>query len=154
MLGVSAETVYSGAPARGPRARARALGPPLAVVAAGAAAAAIVLWGDPTTPGGPLPVCPTKAFFGIDCPGCGALRMLYSLLHGDLPAALRYNAVTVVVLGLLAWSFAAWTTGRWRGRWVRSWLHWRWTPAVAGVVLAVWFVVRNLPFAPFTALYV
>jgi len=76
------------------RAALRALGPPLAV-AAGAVAvsavavSAVVLAGDPTTPGGPLPVCPSKALFGIVCPGCGGMRMLYSALHGDIGAALR-----------------------------------------------------------------
>ncbi|MGH3519207.1 MAG: DUF2752 domain-containing protein [Haloechinothrix sp.] len=147
-------SVYPGLPATGLRARLHAVGPPLGVVALGCAASAVVLWGDPTTPGGPLPVCPTKALFGIDCPGCGGMRMLYSLLHGDIGAALHYNAVSLVILALLAWSTAAWAVGRWRGRPVRSWLHWRWAPLTFVVVFVVWFVVRNLPFAPFNALYV
>jgi Protein of unknown function (DUF2752) len=147
-------TVYTGFPARTPGARARALGPPLAVVAAAGACCGIVLWGDPTTPGGPLPVCPTKALLGIDCPGCGSMRMLYSLLHGDLPAALHYNAVSLVALVLCGWSLAVWALGRWRGRHVRSWLHWRGTPLAFGVVFVTWFVIRNLPGMPFAFLHV
>ncbi len=147
-------TVYTGLPARGTRAKLRALAPPLAV-AAGCAAAGVAIWlGDPTTPGGPLPICPTKALLGIDCPGCGGMRMVYSLMHGDIPAALHYNAVSLVVVLLCVWSMAAWTAGRLRGRWVNSWLHWRWTPLVLSVVFIGWFVIRNLPFAPFTGLYV
>ncbi|GAA4551032.1 DUF2752 domain-containing protein [Amycolatopsis samaneae] len=147
-------TVYTGFPARGWRAKTRALAPPLAV-AAGAGVCCVAVWlGDPTTPGGPLPVCPTKALLGIDCPGCGGLRMAYSLLHGDIPAALHYNAVSFVVVLLFVWSTAGWAVGRLRGRPVNSWLHWRWTPLAFAVVFVVWFVVRNLPFAPFTGLYV
>lgn len=82
------------------------------------------------------------------------MRMLYSVLHGDIGAALHYNAVSLVIMMLLGWSMVAWTVGRWRGQRVTSWLHWRWSPAVFLVVFVVWFVVRNLPFAPFTALYV
>jgi len=41
-------------------------------------------------------VCPTKALLDIDCPGCGGMRMVYSLLHGDIGAALRYNALSVI----------------------------------------------------------
>ncbi|MEC3977209.1 DUF2752 domain-containing protein [Amycolatopsis sp. H20-H5] len=147
-------TVYTGVPARGWRARSRALVPPLAVVAGAGVCCAAVWLADPTTPGGPSPVCPTKLLFGIDCPGCGGLRMAYSLLHGDIPAALHYNAVSLVVVLLFVWSTAAWTAGRLRGRAVSSWLHWRRTPLVFAVVFALWFVVRNLPFAPFTGLFV
>ena len=56
-----------------------------------------------------------QALFGIDCPGCGGLRMMYSLLHGDVPAALHYNAVSFVVVLLCVWSLGAWTVGRLRG---------------------------------------
>lgn len=147
-------TVYTGFPARGFAAKLRALSPPLAV-AVGCGIGCVAVWlGDPTTPGGPLPICPTKALFGIDCPGCGGLRMMYSLLHGDIPAALRYNAVSFVVVLLFVWSTAAWAVGRLRGRPVDSWLHWKATPWVFGVVFALWFVVRNLPFAPFSGLRV
>jgi hypothetical protein len=110
--------------------------------------------GDPTTPGGPLPVCPTKALLGIDCPGCGSLRMLYSLLHGDVPASVRYNALGLVAVLFLLWAFGAWTYGRIVGRRIVSWQHQRWAAAVALVLVSVWFVVRNLPFAPFTGLFV
>jgi hypothetical protein len=110
--------------------------------------------GDPTTPGGPLPVCPTKALLGIDCPGCGSLRMVYSLLHGDVLGAARYNALGLVSVLFLVWAYLAWTYGRLAGRRIVSWQHHRWAAAVALTLVTVWFVIRNLPFPPFTALYV
>lgn len=124
-------------------------------MAAGAGLVCAAVWfGDPTTPGGPLPVCPTKALLGIDCPGCGCMRMLYSVMHGDLLAAVKFNAVAVVALVLLVFAFATWTYGRAVGRRMWSWQHYRWSALVTMVVVLVWFVVRNLPFAPFTGLYV
>jgi len=124
-------------------------------VAAGAGLFCTAVWiGDPTTPGGPLPVCPTKALLGIDCPGCGSLRMLYSVLHGNLFAAVKFNALAVVALGLLVFAYVTWTYGRVVGRRIWSWQHYRWSATVALVVVSAWFVVRNLPFAPFTGLYV
>jgi type IV secretory pathway TrbD component len=130
------------------------LGAPLAV-AAGAGLACVAVWiGDPTTPGGPLPVCPTKLLLGIDCPGCGGLRMVYSLLHGDLAAAVAFNALGLVALGLLLWAYTAWTYGRVVGRRMWSWQRHRWAPWVTLVLVSAWFVLRNLPFEPFTALRV
>ncbi|HEY0636101.1 MAG TPA: DUF2752 domain-containing protein [Pseudonocardiaceae bacterium] len=132
----------------------RALWAPAAVAAGAALSCAVIWWGDPTTPGGPLPVCPTKLLLGIDCPGCGSLRMIYSLLHADLGAALRFNAVALVTLPLLAWAWVTWTRGRWRGRRVESWQHRRWAPMIALVITVAWWVVRNIPVEPFTHLRV
>lgn len=129
------------------------LGP--GAVVAGCVGVGAVIWaGDPTTPGGWLPTCPTKLLFGLVCPGCGAQRMLYSLMHGDLPAALGWNAVGVVAVLLLAWAFVAWCARLWTGRRIPHWDGHRWTATVVLVVVVAWFVVRNLPFAPFTALRV
>ncbi|MEW2478932.1 DUF2752 domain-containing protein [Mycobacterium sp. NPDC049093] len=130
------------------------LGAPLGVAAAAGCACLAVWVADPTTPGGLLPTCPTKLLLGIDCPGCGSLRMIYSMLHGDLLAALRFNAVGVIALGLIVWAYLAWTYGRLRGRQIASWQHHRWSAMVALVVTVVWFIIRNLPFEPFTALRV
>jgi hypothetical protein len=134
--------------------RARALLAPAAVAACAAGACAVIAWANPTEPGNILPACPTKFLFGITCPGCGSMRMVYSLLHGDLAAAAHYNAVSLVVLPLLLLALVTWTAGRWRGRPVRSWQSWRWTPAVFAVVFSVWFVVRNIPVEPFLSLKV
>lgn len=130
------------------------LGAPL-TVAVGAVLGCVVVWmGDPTTPGGPLPVCPTKLLLGIDCPGCGSLRMLYCVLHGDVAGAAGFNALGLVALALLVWAYLVWTYGRLTGRQIRSWQHHRWSAAVTLALVAMWFVVRNVPFEPFTALRV
>ncbi|WP_424184908.1 DUF2752 domain-containing protein [Actinokineospora sp. G85] len=124
---------------------ARALAPPSLVAGCAAAGCALIALGDPTTPGGWLPECPVKALTGVCCPGCGALRMVYSVLHGRIGDAVHYNAVLLVFSGLFAWSLVAWAVGRVRGRAVRTWLDWRWTPWVAGFVLFAWLVARNIP---------
>ncbi|MCK8647017.1 DUF2752 domain-containing protein [Mycobacterium colombiense] len=130
------------------------LGAPLVVAAATTLMCAAIWAGDPTTPHGPLPVCPTKALLGIDCPGCGSLRMVYSLMHGNLLAAARFNALGLAAVGLLLWAYFSWTYGRLVGRRIRGWQHRRWAAAVTLSLVLAWFVVRNIPVAPFTALYV
>jgi hypothetical protein len=127
---------------------------PLGVAVAAGLVCGAVWLGDPMSAGGPLPVCPTKALFGIDCPGCGSLRMIYCLLHGDVLGAARFNAVGLVSVLFLLWAFGAWTYGRIVDRRIVSWQHQRWAAMVALVLVLAWFVVRNLPMAPFTSLYV
>ena len=136
------------------RAALTRLAAPAGVVALSACACAAVVWADPTTPGGPIPPCPTRALFGVWCPGCGSSRMLYSLLHLDVPSALRYNAVGVLAVLVLAWSFAVWTVGRARDRRYAAWHQWRWAPRIVLVIVVAWFVIRNIPGEPFSSLRV
>lgn len=130
------------------------LAAPAAVAVATALACALIWFADPTAPGGPLPVCPTKLLLHIDCPGCGSLRMLYSLMHGELAAAVHYNALGLVALVLLLWAYLAWTYGRLRGRQAWSWQQHRWSAPMLLVLVTAWFVVRNIPLEPFSALRV
>jgi len=77
--------------------------------------------------------------------------MLYSLLHGDVVSAVRFN---VVALGFLAVAYATWTYGRLVGQRITGWQHHRWSAIATLVLVSVWFVVRNVPYPPFTALRV
>lgn len=115
---------------------------------------AFVVTADPTTPGGISPPCPTRALFGIVCPGCGSARMLYSVLHGDLPAALAYNAVTLVLLLLAGGFFIASFVLRVSGRHLPRRTARSWPPFALAAVIILWGVLRNLPFEPFSALAV
>ncbi|EHK85476.1 DUF2752 domain-containing protein [Rhodococcus pyridinivorans] len=124
----------------------------MAIAVGAVAVCAAVAWADPTTPGGVIPPCPTYSLFGILCPGCGSSRMLYSLVHLDVPAALHYNALGLVALAVLTVSFGLWTWSRARGTPMPRWTRYRWPPHLVLILTAMWFVVRNIPVAPFTAL--
>ena len=80
--------------------------------------------------------------------------MIYSLLHGDFLAAVRFNALALVAVGFLIFAYLVWTYGQVVGRKISGWQHHRWAATVTMAVVTVWFVVRNLPFEPFTALRV
>lgn len=57
------------------------------------------------------PICQFHRFTGWNCPGCGATRALFALLHGNLSAALHDNAL--FVLGLLIVALrAGWFYGK------------------------------------------
>lgn len=46
-------------------------------------------------------LCLSRLFFHRACPGCGMVRAISALLHGDLGAAARHNQRVFVVLPLL-----------------------------------------------------
>jgi len=51
---------------------------------------------NPTAGEGVFLRCPSNLIFGIHCPGCGTQRALHHLLHLEIGAALRYNALFVL----------------------------------------------------------
>ncbi len=62
---------------------------------------------DPNAPGH-YPLCPTRALFGVDCPGCGALRGTHDLVTGDLAGALDHNVLLIVFLPLAVVLWVRW----------------------------------------------
>ncbi|ACY98421.1 MULTISPECIES: DUF2752 domain-containing protein [Thermomonospora] len=125
---------------------ARRLRGPLAVLAAAGAAVLLVATVDPHE-SGHYPPCPLLAATGLYCPGCGALRMIHSLAHGDLAAAFGRNPLLFVLLPFLGYLWVRWAVLSARGRPMASLLL---RPGVAYVlvgVVVVYWVVRNLPFA-------
>jgi len=101
---------------------------------------------DPHTSGS-FGTCPFLAITGLQCPGCGGLRAVNDLTHGDVGAALSSNVLAVVLVGVLVVAWLAWVVRQWRGNGGRMLvLSERWG-YVALATLVVFGVMRNLPFA-------
>jgi hypothetical protein len=93
-----------------------------------------------------FPPCLFHELTGLDCPGCGAQRALHQLLHGNLVAAVRLNAMFVVSLPLLAWFGPRWILRASRGEPVSVNTTWLWVYLTAWLLFGV---LRNLPFPIF-----
>jgi hypothetical protein len=134
----------------GGRAPGRALLAPLSVFAGAAAGAAVVAFVDPHEPGH-YPACPSLYLTGYYCPGCGGLRMTHSLLHGDLAHAFSMNPLVLLLLPVFALVWVQWTVSAARGERLNTVLLRPKVLAALVVLLLVYWVVRNLPFAQFLA---
>ena len=117
--------------------------PPLEVAAAALVGIGYVAAVDPNV-AGHYPPCPFLAITGWYCPGCGALRAVHALAHGNLMTAWARNPLVVVALGCVVVAWVLWLGRTVRGRPVRmSAPPWTWY-AVLGVILTFW-VLRNVP---------
>lgn len=65
------------------------------------AGGAVLFFFDPTK-NNFYPICQFHALTGLYCPGCGATRAAYQLLHGNWVIALHDNALFVLSLAALA----------------------------------------------------
>jgi len=116
---------------------------PLGVAAAALVSAGYVAAVDPNA-AGHYPTCPFLFLTGWYCPGCGALRAVHAMAHGDFMTALDRNPFTVVAVGYLVVTWFMWFQRSARGRPLR-WLAPPWVLyAVLGAILTFW-VLRNIP---------
>lgn len=134
--------------------RATAVLAPLGTALAAGAAVAFVGAVDPNEPGH-YPACPFLMLTGLYCPGCGGLRTVYALVHGDPVTALGLNPFVALMIPVLVvlwgrWTLRAWSGGESGGAPAGKSIH----PAYVWLLLAlmvVFWIVRNLPFGEFLA---
>lgn len=96
---------------------------------------------DPEGGGFVYPRCIFFRLTGWECPGCGTLRALHALTHGDLPAAWGFNPA--LPFALLLSAGALWVDARGSESLRRA----AFSPlAVGALVVAViaWTVIRNI----------
>ncbi|MEP1123688.1 MAG: DUF2752 domain-containing protein [Ilumatobacter sp.] len=129
----------------------RAASKPMAVAVLAAAAVVTVGVRDPHAAGN-YPTCPSIALLGVHCPGCGSMRAMHELAHGDIAGVFSLNVLVPVGLALLAWAWVSWfdrRLGHARVPALRPPV-----PVLYGsvVVLVAFAVLRNLPWAPFSGL--
>ncbi|MGC2446157.1 MAG: DUF2752 domain-containing protein [Candidatus Sulfotelmatobacter sp.] len=106
---------------------------------------------DPAS-SGVFPPCPLHYLTGWYCPGCGSLRAMHALLHGNLHQAWAMNPLTIVLLPFIAYGLASELIAALRGRGLPQPM----LPAayirVLCAVIVLFGIVRNLPLHPFNLL--
>ena len=97
-----------------------------------------------------LVVCPFHYVTGLHCPGCGSMRSVHAMAHGHILEAIGYNPllwvfVPVLIYQIFILPFAVSHNRHWPdlfGNARRGWI-------IFAVIIAFW-VLRNIPVAPFT----
>jgi hypothetical protein len=106
---------------------------------------------DPAT-SGIFPPCPVRYWTGWYCPGCGSLRAIHQLLHGNLRAAWALNPLTMVLLPFLTYGLASFALFEIRGKGLpQPFLRAVWIRALCAAII-LFGIARNLPLHPFDLL--
>ena len=122
-----------------------------AMLAAFAVAVAMLRVFDPAT-SGVFPPCPVRYLTGWYCPGCGSLRAIHQLLHGNVRAAWAMNPLTVVLLPFLSYGLASFALFEIRGEGLpQPFLRGAWIRALCAAII-LFGIARNLPIHPFDLL--
>ena len=117
-----------------------------ALVAGAVLAASVLLHLRDPHRSGSWGYCPWLLLTGTYCPGCGGLRAVNDLTHGDVGAAASSNLLFVASIPVLVLWWARTTADRWRGvvRRVGAGRHVLLASSFATVALAFW-IARNTP---------
>ena len=110
------------------------------------AAVPLLFFFDPATTAW-FPWCPFHELTGLNCPFCGAARALHALLHLDVVAALRANALVATAIGPLALLTLSGSAGQGADLLARLATPRTLTRVVIG--LAAFGIARNIPVWPF-----
>lgn len=98
-------------------------------------------------------ICIVYTLTGYYCPGCGAGRACYSILHGQIYQAFRYNPLLVILLPWIG-IYIALCAGQWLlagretiSRKIPAWILW----TILAVML-LYGILRNVNTYPFVLL--
>lgn len=111
-----------------------------AFAVAGVAALGVLFFFDPAI-SQLFPPCPIHWSTGLYCPGCGSLRAMHLLLHGNFMGAIKMNPLMVASLPVMALLLI-------RPRWA----YFKWLPWAAFIILIVYGIFRNIQLWPFELL--
>lgn len=99
-----------------------------------------------------FPRCFFNLATGLHCPGCGSQRATHDLLHLRIGQALQHNVIIVILAILLLSKVYAVFTKKYAPHYYYNLGHKSYfTYGVLGVVILYW-ILRNIPYAPFTYL--
>ena len=122
-----------------------------AVLLLGTAAIILLRFFDPAT-SGIFPPCPIRYLTGLYCPGCGSLRAMHALLHGELAQAWAMNPLMIVMLPFVTYGLVSAALLELRGNGLPEiMLPAKWIRAFC-VLVVLYAVARNLPLYPFDLL--
>lgn len=128
--------------------RARRIVEAVGLSAAGLVMVAVLFCFEPTGTA-IYPVCLFHKFTGLNCPGCGSLRALHHLTHGDFAAAFHCNPLLIVALAVMVLSLVRRQFSR-RGSRFDAFVVRRQTTFWAICAIVILFgVLRNVPSPAF-----
>lgn len=103
---------------------------------------------DPTR-SGIFPPCPVRYLTGLYCPGCGSLRALHALLHGNLRQAWAMNPLAMALLPFIGYGLASEVHTHFRGHALPGMMLSATSIRVLCAIIVFYGIARNLPLHPF-----
>jgi hypothetical protein len=99
-----------------------------------------------------FPKCMFHSLTGAYCPGCGSQRALHSLLHLNLAAVVDYNFLFLPAALFILYHYLHPLLNKLFGWKLPNLFYKKYTPWVVFAVVVTFWILRNLPWYPFSVL--
>jgi len=113
-----------------------------------AAGAILLLYFFVEPKNGILPKCFFHELTGLYCPGCGVQRSFHALLNGHILTAIDYNLLFILFLPLIIYFILAFTWGKKASS--SSFIYKSAFSFTVVIVVVSFWVLRNIPYTPFS----
>ena len=99
-----------------------------------------------------FPRCLFYSATGYYCPGCGSQRAIHNLLHLNLTGVLSNNLLFLLAVPALTYHYLQLYLNKKFHLNLPNVFYKKATPVVVFTLIMLFWIVRNLPFIPFTEL--
>jgi hypothetical protein len=99
-----------------------------------------------------FPKCAFHSLSGYYCPGCGSQRAIHSLLHLNISGVIGNNFLFLPAVLMIVYHYVHPLANRkfnWR---LPNILYFKSTPWIIFAVIILFWILRNIPFYPFSVL--
>ncbi|WP_460190533.1 DUF2752 domain-containing protein [Urechidicola sp. KH5] len=99
-----------------------------------------------------FPKCPLYATTGIYCPGCGSQRALHDLLHLDIAGVWHHNPLFIIGGLFILYYWVVVVLNKCTKVHYYNYIYHPKTPWIVLIIVLLFWLLRNLPWTPFTSL--
>jgi hypothetical protein len=99
-----------------------------------------------------FPRCLFNSITGYYCPGCGSQRAIHSLLHLDFAGVVSQNFLFIPAFLLIFYHYLHPIVNRYFSWKLPNVFYFKSTPWILFGVIIIFWILRNLPFYPFSVL--
>lgn len=99
-----------------------------------------------------MPKCPFHSFTGYHCPGCGSQRALHDFLHGNLIEGFKHNFLIGLGILVLFYKWFLLIRAKYYPHKNKDLLYHPKGPWVILILILFFWILRNIPYAPFKVL--
>lgn len=99
-----------------------------------------------------FPKCPLYITTGIYCPGCGSQRATHQLLQFNLLGVLQQNVLYFIGILVLGYHGVITLLNLYFKKHIYNYIYHPKTSIIIFVIIIIYWILRNIPYYPFTIL--
>ncbi|QKX07209.1 DUF2752 domain-containing protein [Aquimarina sp. TRL1] len=99
-----------------------------------------------------FPKCPFYCLTGLHCPGCGSQRAMHQLLHFNIIETINHNALYILGITVILYNFGIQFVNKYFQKKYYNYIHHPKTPLIIGIIVILFWILRNIDVYPFTFL--